>query len=101
MTHAKGLGKDDLETLLNLMPMPVLLVAPSGEAVAFANDAARRYPEGSLPIDAAARAARGESVRGLQVQMETADGPRALLVDAELAPDLPGTGTAVIVCFQD
>ena len=28
MIHAQGLGMDDLEALLNLMPMPVMLVEP-------------------------------------------------------------------------
>src|SRR2546421_117904 len=42
MSDTEGLGGSELESLLNLMPMPAMLVDPGGERVLFANDAARR-----------------------------------------------------------
>jgi serine phosphatase RsbU (regulator of sigma subunit) len=104
MTDTDGLGGDELESLLELMPMPVMLVEPDGERVVFANEAARPYADGGgVPVEAAARAARGETVRGLQTEVRTADGDRTLMVDAALVPELPGRPktTVVIVSFQD
>src|SRR4051794_14217536 len=102
MSDTEGLGGDELKSLLNLMPMPAILVEPGGGKVVFANDAARPYAEGGgLPLEAAARAARGEDVRGLQTQVSSSNGTLTLMVDAALVPELPGGGSAVVVCFQD
>src|SRR3954469_2749144 len=102
MSDTEGLGGDELKSLLNLMPMPAILVEAGGGKVVFANDAARPYAEGGgLPLEAAARAARGEDVRGLQTQVSSSNGTLTLMVDAALVPELPGGGSAVVVCFQD
>src|SRR4051794_39121606 len=102
MTEAEGPGRQQLETLLNLMPTPAALVEPGTERVLFANAAARESANGRLPLDEVARrAAGGEPVRGLEVTMQTADGARRLLVDAEPVPEALGAVPALIVWFRD
>jgi hypothetical protein len=98
MTQARGLGRDQLEAMLNLMPTPVALVDAGSEEVLFANDAAHDYVNGSLPLEAVTRAARGEPVRGLELTVDTRDGLRSLIVDATLVPE---RAPAVLLSFTD
>jgi serine phosphatase RsbU (regulator of sigma subunit) len=99
MTKAGGVGRDQLEALLNLMPTPAALVDAESERVVFANDASRDYVgNGRVPLEAAALAARGERVRGMEMTTDTADGARSLIVDAEL---VEAGAAIVLVSFRD
>ncbi|MFL5883686.1 MAG: PP2C family protein-serine/threonine phosphatase [Thermoleophilaceae bacterium] len=95
MTEDGGLAREQLETLLNLMPVPAALVEPGAGRVVFANEAARAFAGAPAPLEAAARAARGEEIRAVDVEVETPDGTRTFLLDAE-----PLDGDAVILRFR-
>jgi PAS domain S-box-containing protein len=121
LTHDEGSTGEALEALLNLMPMPVLLVDPGSEKVTFANRAADVDAGGRFPADAiegftytdpqghaipraempVARAARGEPVRRLEMDVHGPRGRRSLILDAQLIPVLAGKPPTVVVCFED
>jgi PAS domain S-box-containing protein len=113
-----------LEYLLNLAPIPILLVEPNSARVLFANRAAdemsgnnisrdghadahylrypctdargQRIPADELP---GARVARGERLEGFQMDWHTPYGKRSLLIYADILPSMHGhPATAIIIC---
>lgn len=115
-----------LEALLNLMPTPLLLIEPGTARVTFANKAADDLAGGEFPKNAPAeayhtvylctdadgrripndqmpgvRAARGEQLRGFQMDWETPGGKRTLRVDSNTLPPMYGHPATVVLTFQD
>jgi signal transduction histidine kinase/AmiR/NasT family two-component response regulator len=115
-----------LESVLDLVPTPLLLMELDTGRMRFANQAAHRMAGGSFPLDVqigdyattfdvtddegttispqelpATRAARGERVRDAQVVWRTPAGDFALLVDSERVPALEGAPARVILCLRD
>ena len=115
-----------LESVLDLVPTPLLLMEPDTGRMKFANQAAHRMAGGSFPMDVpladyattftitddrgavvesgdlpAVRAARGENVRDAEVVWRTSAGDFSLLVDSERVPALEGAASRVILCLRD
>ncbi len=115
-----------LESVLDLVPTPLLLMEPDTGRMKFANQAAHRMAGGSFPMDVpvadyaatftitnekgtalpwedipAARASRGEEVRDAEVVWRTSAGNFSLLVDSERVPALDGAPSRVILCLRD
>ena len=115
-----------LEDVLNLAPVPMLLVEPGTARVTFANHAADKMAGGDYPkgVPAAAyhtaytctkadgspipndempgvRVARGERLEGFQMDWHTADGIRSLLLHADTIPAATGHPSTCVVMFQD
>ncbi|MEW6734795.1 MAG: response regulator [Acidobacteriota bacterium] len=113
-----------LEEMLNLAPIPIMLIEPGTSNVTFANKAADRLAvsthlyespahrtqyfftdaeESSLPDDQTpiARAARGERLRGLEVNWHTPLGKQSLLIFADPLPEMHEQPPTVALVFQD
>jgi PAS domain S-box-containing protein len=115
-----------LEGVLNLMPVPLLLIEPGTARVLFANRAAHEMAGGSFPLGRPAdeyhlvyeltdaegcrlpndampgiRAARGERLDGSEVAWQTPGGKRTLLVYADTLPAMHGLPATAVVAFQD
>ncbi len=114
-----------LEVLLDFLPVPVLLVEPTTNRVSFSNKAADRVAGGKYPRSAlggeaegysytdtegrpvpeerhpAARAARGEGVRGLELDWHTPAGTRSLLLSSALLQASHGHPATAMVAFED
>jgi len=114
-----------LESLLDLLPVPVLLVEPATTRVAFSNKAADRMAGGTYPRSAlggeaegysytdadgrpvpkqrhpAARAARGEGMRGLELDWHTPSGTRSLLLSSALLQAAHGHPATAMLAFED
>ncbi len=115
-----------LETVLNLMPVPMLLVEPGTARVTFANRAADEMAGGDFPKGTPAagyhtvyactdvdgtpltneqmpgvRVARGERLDGLQMNWETPAGNRALILFGDTIPPIHGHAASGVVMFQD
>jgi PAS domain S-box-containing protein len=114
-----------LETLLDLLPVPVLLVETATTRVAFSNKAADRMAGGTYPRSAlggeaegysytdadgrpvpkqrhpAARAARGEGLRGLELDWHTPSGTRSLLLSSALLQAAHGHPATAMLAFED
>lgn len=111
-----------LESLLDLLPVPVLLIDPSALHVVFSNKAADRFaggafphvclrPDGPAPADeaaiveafgaAAAKAVAGERLSGAQAAWHAGDGYRALQLHTELLPEQHGHRALVVLAFAD
>ena len=111
-----------LESLLDLLPVPVLLIDPSALHVVFSNKAADRFaggafprvclrPDGPAPANeapiveafgaAAVKAAAGERLSGAQTAWHAADGHRALQLHTELLPEQHGHPALVVLAFAD
>jgi PAS domain S-box-containing protein len=112
------------EPLLDLLPAPLLLVAPTTGRVLFANQAAHRLAGGSFPLAdrtaehptvyglrhegrllaadeyPAARAARGERVENFQVDWRTPAGERSVVCAATTVV-VPGSGPVTAVTLED
>jgi PAS domain S-box-containing protein len=121
-----GLSRELLEATLDLVPFPTLLVEPGSARILFANRAADELAGGRLPradgaeryadlyplTDAdgleiagerhpAVRAARGERVEGVQVDLHLPGGVRSLLVSAGTVPAGDEREALVLVAFED
>jgi PAS domain S-box-containing protein len=117
---------DWLEGVLNLMPVPLLLVEPGSARVLFANRAADELAGGSFPRGRPAeeyhlvyhctdaegrripddqmpgvRVARGERLDGFELNWHTPGGCRALLVHADTLPAMHGLPATGVIVFQD
>ena len=115
-----------LESVLDLVPTPLILMEPDTGRMKFANQAAHRMAGGTFPLDVsisdyastfiinddegtpisspelpATRAARGENVRDAEVVWRTPAGDFSLLVDSERVPALEGAPARVILCLRD
>ncbi|MEA2383322.1 MAG: hypothetical protein QOH72_3293 [Solirubrobacteraceae bacterium] len=121
-----GVSRGLLEATLDLVPFPTLLVEPGSARILFANraadelaggrfaraDGAGHYAELYPLTDAegmaiegdrhpAVRAARGERVEGVQVDLHLPDGTRSLLVSAEAVPPADEREALILVAFDD
>jgi PAS domain S-box-containing protein len=115
-----------LEGVLNLMPVPLLLVEPETARVLFANRAADTLAGGSFPRGRPAdeyhlvyhctdalgqrildeqmpgvRVARGERLDGVELNWRTPGGVRPLLVHADTLPAMHGLPATCVIAFQD
>ena len=115
-----------LEDLLNLMPMPMLLIEPETAKVTFANVAADvvaggKFPKAesnedygtyyystdaagnTIPVEQAPgmRVARGERIEGFELDWHTPVGVRSLLIFADTLPAMHGHPATCALVFQD
>ncbi len=115
-----------LEDILNWMPIPIAFIEPGTARVLFANQAADKLAGGEFPknkpaaeyhtfyhcTDAAGnripneqmpgvRAARGESLVGLEVDWHTSKGIHSLLIYSDTLPAIHGYPITCIMTFQD
>ncbi|ARV63009.1 ATPase [Nostocales cyanobacterium HT-58-2] len=115
-----------LEDLLNLMPMPMLLIEPETAKVTFANIAADEVAGGKFPkaestedygtfyysTDASGnpipveqapgiRVARGERIEGFELDWHTPVGIRSLLIFADTLSAMHGHPATCVLVFQD
>ncbi|WP_017316407.1 PAS domain-containing hybrid sensor histidine kinase/response regulator [Mastigocladopsis repens] len=115
-----------LEDLLNLMPMPMLLIEQQTAKVTFANKAADEVAGGKFPkaestqdygtyyysTDAAGntipveqapgiRVAHGERIEGFELDWHTPVGVRSLLIFADTLPAMHGHPATCVLVFQD
>lgn len=115
-----------LETVMNLLPMPMLLVDTRRTRVMFANRAAEQLAGGQLPLATEkglspphsyatdqigtpippelmplARVARGEALSGFELQWHLPEGSRSLLINADRLPAMYGHEVVSAVLFQD
>jgi signal transduction histidine kinase len=115
-----------LEAVLDLMPMPVVMVEPGTGDLTFSNAAADRLHGRVIPKDVpaseygevfhvtdqegrrlsreempAARVARGERLDGLEVTWHTPAGAHYVSVSSELLPAMHGHPAVVVMPFLD
>lgn len=115
-----------LEDLLNLMPMPMLLIEPETAKVTFANVAAdvvagKKFPKAessedygtyyystdaagnTIPVEQAPgmRVARGERIEGFELDWHTPVGVRSLLIFADTLSAMHGHPATCVLVFQD
>lgn len=111
-----------LEMILDLAPVPLVLIDPATARVSFANEAAdtlaggrfppdaerssmlyvdplgRPLPEGDMP---AARIVRGERLDGMEITAMTPSGRRQLLVHGALLPPMERQPRVGVLALQD
>ncbi len=123
---AQVLARKFVEAVVERVPVPIVLIEPITARVTFSNAAAdamwgtgmprassadeyREYyrlftPEG-VPVPSeempGVRAARGETLRGLRLELETPKGRISTLIDSASVPGLPGHPGTTVVSFQD
>ncbi|HEV3256509.1 MAG TPA: response regulator [Gemmataceae bacterium] len=115
-----------LEGVLDLLPIPMLLIEPGTARVTFANKAADAMAGGAFPKGKPAeeyhsvyfctdaegaripddrmpgvRVARGERLEGFEMDWNLPSGKRALLVHAEPLPAMHGHPGIAVMVFQD
>ncbi|HYH96126.1 PAS domain-containing sensor histidine kinase [Hyalangium sp.] len=115
-----------LRSVLDVMPVALLLLEPVTGRVSFANQAAHRMAGGSFPLGVpaqeydrsyrityedgtpmpndqvpAARAARGERIQGESLVWHTSVGSYNLLIDSEMTPAAHGHPATVLLTLQD
>jgi PAS domain S-box-containing protein len=112
-----------LESVLNLLPMPMLLIDPSSARATFSNLAARPTAEAfagsagtgtgaAYLCDASgqglaesespvARVARGERLRNSAVQLQRPEGRRFLIVNSEPLPAMHSHERMAVLLYQD
>jgi signal transduction histidine kinase len=93
-----------LQTLLDFLPVPVLMIDPAAGSVLFANKAADQVGAGNrLPdeLEPALRAARGENLRGAEIEWNSPLGRRSLLVGSERLEAAHGHPATVVLAFED
>jgi len=115
-----------LEELLNLIPVPLLLIEPKTARVTFANQAANQlaggdFPKGILAEDyhtaynfkdelgnpipnekiPGVRVAHGEKLQGLEVEWHYLSGIYSLLVFADTLPAMFGYPATCVLVLQD
>ncbi|MDZ4819250.1 MAG: ATP-binding protein [Planctomycetota bacterium] len=113
-----------LEAVLNLLPVPMLLIDPQTSRVTFANQAAgtvadafradsadvgngtvyftgldgKTIPKDEMPVP---RAARGEQLRAYEIQLHRPDGMRTIMINADTLPAMHNHDTVTVLVFQD
>ena len=122
----EGLSRQWLEPLLDLLPVPVLLLEDGTARVIYANAAADEMAGGEFPRGAAAadydevyfctdergeripnehmpgvRAARGERLRDFTMDWHIGDRVRSLVVSSDTLPAVGGEPPIVVVWFED
>lgn len=115
-----------LENVLNLMPAPVLFIEPGTARVTFANKAADDLAGGEYPKEKPAeeyhnfyyctdalgnripdlempgvRVARGEQIKGFEMDWHLPKGIRSLLIFADTLPAMHGHESICVLVFQD
>jgi signal transduction histidine kinase/CheY-like chemotaxis protein len=115
-----------LESVLDLVPSPLLLMESGTGRMKFANRAAHAMAGGRFPMDIpvgeygrnylltdekgelianenfpGARAARGEKVRDAEVIWRTPAGEFSVLIDSEEVPAIEGQPSRIILCLRD
>jgi signal transduction histidine kinase/ActR/RegA family two-component response regulator len=115
-----------LEYLLNLAPIPILLIEPGTARTTFANRAADEIAGGEMPKNVPAelyhtvydciddegrpipndqmpgvRVARGERLSGVQMRWRTPHGVRTLMIGADTLPEMFGRPATCVMVFQD
>ncbi len=127
-SHAATLQNQQkwLEEVLNFLPSPLLLIEPGTARVIYANRAADEIAGGEFPKDKPAeeyhtvyyctdatgkqipddqmpgvRVARGERLKGFEMDWHTPGGIRSLLVVANTLPPIHGHPATCVVVFQD
>jgi signal transduction histidine kinase/DNA-binding NarL/FixJ family response regulator len=115
-----------LESILDLVPSPLLLMESGTGRMKFANRAAHAMAGGQFPMDIpvgdygrsyvltdeqgelianddfpGARAARGEKVRDAEVVWQTPAGKFSVLIDSEEVPAIEGQPSRIILCLRD
>jgi PAS domain S-box-containing protein len=115
-----------LEAVLDLMPVPLLLIEPGTGRGLFANRAAQDMVGGSFPLGRSAeeyaaiyhstdadgqplaadmrpvaRVARGERLDGVDLTWHSPTGQRSLLVYADTLPAMHGLPATCVLAFQD
>jgi PAS domain S-box-containing protein len=115
-----------LEAVLDLLPMPMLLIDPARGKPTFANKAALEMAEGRFPLEGAAegqpdagcctdlqgnrispeqmpgaRVARGERLSGYELDWHLPSGTRSLLINAGSLPAMYGHEGVSVILFQD
>ena len=125
LTAAVGGGLVDVEPILDVLPIPLILVEPGTARMLYANAAAHRMAGGALTLGVAAeeyasayrlfdasgrplttdempavRAARGETLSHVQVDWETAAGMYTVVVSGTTIT-LAGGRQIAVVTFED
>lgn len=115
-----------LESVLNFLPSPLLLIEPGTARVTFANQAADEMAGGEFPknkpseeyhtvyycTDAkgeripddqmpGVRVARGERLKGFEMDWHTPEGIRSLIVFADTLPPIYSHPATCVLVFQD
>jgi PAS domain S-box-containing protein len=115
-----------LEAVLDVLPVPILLVQQGSARVLFANAAADRIAGGRFPREEVhdadpahfggydgsgnrlspqrmpvTRAARGERLDGLQIDWDTPTGRKSLLFHSEVLPAVYGHEPVAVLAFDD
>ncbi len=111
-----------LETILDLAPVPLVLIDPSTARVSFANEAAVVLTGGPFTRDGdaaglafadsrgrplaetdtpASRVVRGERLEGVEVALLTPSGRHELVVDGALIPQMEGQPGVAMLALQD
>jgi two-component system CheB/CheR fusion protein len=123
--QAAQLRQEWLERVLNVAPVPILLMEISPPRVYFANAAARTVAGGQFPVTGpaenhsqyycaaadgkplpeeelpAARVARGERLDGFELKWHTPQGVRSLILFADVLPEMYGQPSTAVLVFQD
>jgi PAS domain S-box-containing protein len=109
-----------LEAVLNLLPLPMLLVDPAGDRITFRNQAAQAFASvedeevfsanhftdmdgrtlshDELPTS---RAARGEKLLGHQIRWRRPDGERTLMIHSATLPAMHSHESVAVLLYQD
>lgn len=96
-----------LESILDLAPMPLLLLEPGTARVTFANKAADRIAGGKFPDGIPAdryhevRAVSGERLDGVEMEWHTPAGTSSVLVFSDTLPEAPNHPATIVMAFQD
>ena len=108
-----------LEAVLDLLPVPVLLLDAATVTILFANRAADHYAGGVFPKiclqlhtaghealistfgEPAQRASEGETLTGHQTTWSTPDGEKTLLLHSKFLPARDGHRDTVVIAFDD
>lgn len=102
-----------LDAVLDVMPVPLLLLSPDSREVITANRAARAHAGGSYPLELLQQAGlprlpgvqetpqQAAGTGPIQARWETPAGTRHLLIDAHLLPATLGFPATLVVPYQD
>ncbi|MDB5050874.1 MAG: hypothetical protein JWO30_3945 [Fibrobacteres bacterium] len=118
--------RERLSAILDLMPVPILLLEPGSARVLFANKAAQdlaggRFPDGEAKVEGGMqsyctdsqgvrltaesmpdlRASRGEKFEDFEMEWHRAAGTRSLLINSETLRDKDGNPEIAVLAFQD
>ncbi len=126
--HADYLQNEQrwLESMLDLLPVPLLLIEPATAKAIFANRDAHEMAGGHFPLGEPAerydriyhftdphgtlltaeqmpgvRVARGERLDGLEINWHLPNGTRTIMISADTLPPTNGHGAMAVLLFQD